>query len=171
MARESKSGTEQLDIEGVRQLMELMVQHDVSELRMQQGTAKYHLRRGPQGVVVGPTSPVVMQQPHPMTGPQPVNVLPKGGSGEGTNVPPAADEGLVPIKSPTVGTFYPAPAPGEAAFVKVGDVVKPDTVVCIVEAMKVFNQIPAGVSGTIQRILLADGDSVEYGQPLFLVKP
>ncbi len=54
---------------------------------------------------------------------------------------------------------------------KVGDVVKPDTVVCIVEAMKVFNQIPAKVSGTIQRILLADGDSVEYGQPLFLVKP
>ncbi len=171
MARESKSGAEQLDIEGVRQLMELMVQHDVSELRMQQGTAKYHLRRGPQGVVVGPASPVVMPQPLSIPGPQPATVLPKGGSGEGTNVPPAADEGLVPITSPTVGTFYPAPAPGEAAFVKVGDVVKPDTVVCIVEAMKVFNQIPTKVSGTIQRILLADGDSVEYGQPLFLVKP
>ena len=70
-----------------------------------------------------------------------------------------------------MGTFYQSSSPGDAAFVKVGDVVKADTVVCIVEAMKVFNQIPAGVSGTISRILVADGDAVEYGQPLFQVTP
>jgi acetyl-CoA carboxylase biotin carboxyl carrier protein len=82
-----------------------------------------------------------------------------------------AEEHAVPIKSPTVGTFYQAPSPGEPAFVKVGDAVKADTVVCIVEAMKVFNQIPAGVSGTISKVLLNDGDPVEFGQTLFLVKP
>lgn len=75
------------------------------------------------------------------------------------------------IKSPTVGTYYAAPQPGDPPFVKVGDRVTPDKVVCIVEAMKVFNQIPAGVSGTISKVLLSDGDAVDYGQALFLVTP
>ena len=70
-----------------------------------------------------------------------------------------------------MGTFYSASAPGEKAFVKVGDRVSADTVVCIVEAMKVFNQIPAGVSGTIAKLVLSDGDSVDFGQALFMVKP
>ena len=84
---------------------------------------------------------------------------------------PAADAGTIEIVSPTVGTFYSSPQPGDPPFVKVGDTVRADTVVCIVEAMKVFNQIPAEVSGTISKVLVNDGDPVEFGQALFLVKP
>jgi acetyl-CoA carboxylase biotin carboxyl carrier protein len=82
----------------------------------------------------------------------------------------AAGAGLE-IVSPTVGTFYQAAQPGDPPFVKVGDKVRSDTIVCIVEAMKVFNQIPAEVSGTIAKVLVQDGDAVEFGQPLFAVTP
>ena len=75
------------------------------------------------------------------------------------------------ITSPTVGTFYGSPQPGDPPFVKVGDRVTPETIVCIVEAMKVFNQIPAEVSGTIHKVLVSDGDAVEFGEALFLVAP
>jgi acetyl-CoA carboxylase biotin carboxyl carrier protein len=74
------------------------------------------------------------------------------------------------IKSPTVGTFYESPSPGEPAFVKIGSVVKAESVVCIIEAMKVFNQIPAEVNGTITAVLAKNGDAVEFGQPLFHVR-
>jgi acetyl-CoA carboxylase biotin carboxyl carrier protein len=83
---------------------------------------------------------------------------------------PAADEGqIVLIKSPMVGTFYTAPSPEAAPYVKVGDHVGPDTTICIVEAMKVFNEIPAETSGKIVAVLVENGDPVEYGQPLFKV--
>ena len=83
----------------------------------------------------------------------------------------AVGDGLLEITSPTVGTFYQSAQPGDPPFVKVGDRVHPDTTVCIVEAMKVFNQIPAEVSGTIAKVLVRDGEAVEFGQPLFAVNP
>lgn len=164
MAREGKSDSDQFDIAALGQLMQLMEQHDMREVKLQRGETRIVLRRGPQEVysamptisvpsVAAPAAPTVVGQAS-----EPVAGAP-------------AEENLVQIKSPTVGTFYQSAAPGEAAFVKVGDQVGGDTIVCIVEAMKVFNQIPAGVSGTIAKILIADGDAVEFGQPLFLVKP
>jgi acetyl-CoA carboxylase biotin carboxyl carrier protein len=84
---------------------------------------------------------------------------------------PAEASGLIDIKSPTVGTFYASPSPGEPAFVTVGSSVTPETIVCLLEAMKVFNQIPAEVSGTIAAILVKNGDAIEFGQALFRVKP
>ncbi|TWH45805.1 acetyl-CoA carboxylase biotin carboxyl carrier protein [Sporomusa sp. KB1] len=75
------------------------------------------------------------------------------------------------IISPTVGTFYAAAEPGAAPFVTIGDRVEPDTIVCILEAMKLFNEVAAGVTGEVVKVLVKDGDFVEYGQPLFLVKP
>ncbi|MCH7720460.1 MAG: acetyl-CoA carboxylase biotin carboxyl carrier protein [Planctomycetes bacterium] len=87
--------------------------------------------------------------------------------------PPAddPDAGLVPIASPMVGTFYSAPKPDADPFVNVGTSVTPNSLVCIIEAMKVFNEIKAEVSGTIERVLVANEAPVEYGQPLFLVRP
>jgi acetyl-CoA carboxylase biotin carboxyl carrier protein len=86
--------------------------------------------------------------------------------------PAAPDESkLLVIKSPMVGTFYRAAAPGKPAFVKIGDAVKPGQVVCMVEAMKLFNDIEAEFSGTIVKILIEDASPVEYDQPLFLVEP
>jgi acetyl-CoA carboxylase biotin carboxyl carrier protein len=81
------------------------------------------------------------------------------------------DEGLLQIKSPMVGTFYSSPQPGEPAFMKVGDRVKNDTVVCLIEAMKFFNPVKSDCTGSIAKICIKDGDAVEYGQLLFLVQP
>lgn len=81
------------------------------------------------------------------------------------------DEKYVAIKSPMIGTFYRKPSPDKPAFVNVGDDVNPDTVVCMVEAMKLFNEIEAEISGKIVKVLVDDGDPVEYNQPLFLVDP
>lgn len=168
MGRDAKSDPHGFDIEELRQLMELMEKHEVTELKLQQDDAKYVLRRGPQGVVAMPAA-----APAPVALPATV-ATPAATASAATapaSAPAAADEGLVEVKSPTVGTFYQSPSPGDPPFVKVGDQVGKETVVCIVEAMKVMNQIPAETSGTIAKILLSDGDAVQYGQALFLVKP
>ena len=83
----------------------------------------------------------------------------------------SADEGLVAIESPMVGTFYSSPSPDKPAFVKVGDSVTSDSVICLVEAMKIFNEIKAETSGTIEKLLVSSGDPVEFGQPLFMIRP
>tara|TARA_B100001123_G_scaffold440228_1_gene578822 strand:- start:2830 stop:3264 length:435 start_codon:yes stop_codon:yes gene_type:complete len=80
------------------------------------------------------------------------------------------EEGMVVINSPIVGTFYSSPSPESPSFVKEGDTISSDTIVCIIEAMKVMNEIPAELSGTITQVLIENGDTVEYGQPLFKVK-
>ena len=88
-----------------------------------------------------------------------------------TDVKKEENEGLIEIPSPIVGTFYRKPAPDKPNFVSEGDLVGSDSVVCIVEAMKVMNEIKAEVSGTVSKILVEDGSPVQFGQPLFLVKP
>lgn len=165
MARDAKSDPNGFDIEELRQLMELMEKHEVTELKLEQGEAKYVLRRGPQGVVALPAAAA----PAPVAAPAPT-AAPVASGGK-DSAATGGDDGLIEIKSPTVGTYYQSPSPNDPPFVKVGDQVGKETVVCIVEAMKVFNQIPADVSGSIAKILLKDGDAVEYGQALFLVKP
>ena len=81
------------------------------------------------------------------------------------------DEGLVPIESPMVGTFYAKASPEKPAFVSVGDSVGEDTTVCLIEAMKIFNEIKAGQSGTVVKVLVENGAAVEFGQPMLLIKP
>jgi len=102
---------------------------------------------------------MVMSQP-------PATVLPAPAA-----PPPAVDEGLVPIRSPMVGTFYAASDPESPPFVAIGSEVDVTTTVCVIEAMKVFNEIHAEVAGTIERILVNNEQAVEYGQPLMLVRP
>lgn len=167
MAREAKSDQHGFDIEELRQLMELMEKHEVTELKLQQGEAKYVLRRGPQGVISVP----VAAAPAPVAAAAVSSAPAAAPSAAQPAAAASSDEGLIEVKSPTVGTFYQAPTPNDPAFVKVGDEVGKDTVVCIVEAMKVMNQIPADTTGTIAKVLLKDGDAVQYGQVLFLVKP
>jgi len=167
MAGDSKGG-KQFDVDGLRQLLELLEKYDVREFKQQVGETRYVLRRGPHEVIS--TGPVNYASPAS------VPAAPAAVPAASFPTPVAAadavaDEGLIPIKSPTVGTFYIAQSPGEPPFVKVGDTVSPETTVCIVEAMKLFNKIPAKMSGTIAKILISDGDAVEYGQAMFLVKP
>ncbi|WP_437186682.1 acetyl-CoA carboxylase biotin carboxyl carrier protein [Planctomicrobium sp. SH668] len=166
MAGDSKS-SKQFDVDGLRQLLELMEKYDIREFKQQVGETRYVLRRGPHEVVSA--APVTYAAAPAMAAPTP-SVAPQAPAAAAPTAS-GADEGLIPIKSPTVGTFYIAQAPGEPPFCKVGDTVTAESIVCIVEAMKLFNKIPAKVSGTIAKILLADGDAVEFGQPMFLVKP
>ncbi|MCG6155125.1 acetyl-CoA carboxylase biotin carboxyl carrier protein [Rubinisphaera margarita] len=156
------------DLAQLRQLIEMMEAHDVTEVNLRNGDEQWRLRRGPQVTAMPmPAMPAMPQAPAPAAAPA---AAPASAAGAAA-APSAADEGLIEIKSPTVGTFYSSPSPDDPAFVKVGSTVSPDTTVCLVEAMKVFNQIPAECSGVIEKVLVKDGDAVDFNQPLFKVRP
>lgn len=165
MPRDAASGGP-FDLDNLQKLVELMDKFDLNEVKLQKGNERVILRRGLGGDGCGPMMPMPMQMA-PAAMPAPAAAA---AAITPVATAPASEENLPSIKSPTVGTFYAAAQPGEPAFVKPGDRVKSETVVCIIEAMKVFNQIPAKVSGTIVRCLVKDGDPVDFGQPLFLIK-
>jgi acetyl-CoA carboxylase biotin carboxyl carrier protein len=148
------------DVRKIRRLVELMKEHDLTEIDLHQGEVRIQLRRGSSVVptVVGVPQAVPMQAA-PVAGPP---------APESVATPADANpKHIALVKSPMVGTFYMAPDPESPPFVKVGDHIGPDTTVCIVEAMKVFNQIPAEASGRIIAVLAENGAPVEFGQPLF----
>ena len=147
------------DLDKLRELVEMMEKHDLREVRLRRGDQRWALRRGP---------PEVAYAPAPVSAPA---ASAPAGPAAASAAPAAADDGGVQIKSPMVGTFYRASTPGDKPFVKEGDRVSNDTVVCLIEAMKFFNQIKADCSGTIVKVLVNDGDPVDYGQPLFKIKP
>jgi len=147
------------DVKKVRQLIELMKEHDLSELDLRQADHRVKIRRG--GEVVASTGPVAPAPVPVATTPVPATPAPTA----------AADSRMLVIKSPMVGTFYKASGPDSPAFVKVGDRIGPEKTVCIIEAMKVFNEIPSGVSGQVVAILVENGAAVEFGQPLIKVDP
>ena len=163
-----KSADDGFDLKRLQQLVELMEKHDLRQVKLSKGSEKWFLRRGPQEVVHG----VPMAPPPAM----PAAVPPSSTLAAAAPAAPSAasvpaDDGLAEIKSPMVGTFYRSSSPEDPVFVKEGDKVSPDSVVCLVEAMKFFNEVKAECSGTIAKILAKDGDAVEFGQPLFKVKP
>lgn len=151
------------DLDRLQQLVELMEKHDLREVKLKRGEETWILRRGAQELVPAAAAPGAA--------PPPPAVAPSASRGSGAEEAAPADDGLVDVKSPMVGTFYRSPSPDDPPFVNEGDRVSHDTVVCLVEAMKFFNQIKAEVAGTIVKILASDGDPVEYGQALFKVKP
>jgi acetyl-CoA carboxylase biotin carboxyl carrier protein len=155
-----------IDIRKLKELVKLMVENDLSELDLQDQQETVSIKRGAGGV------PVVTQAPAQVGAPPPATPASNNGPAEraAESAAPPAD-GTVSIESPMVGTFYSAANPDAAPFVKSGDKVGPDTVVCLVEAMKVFNEIKAECTGTIERVLVKNGDAVEFGQQLFVVRP
>lgn len=151
------------DVRRIRRLVELMKEHDLGEIDIREGETRIRLRRGAAEPLVTLAAPrgAAMLAPA-ASGPPAQAAAPAA--------PPAADEAHIRlITSPIVGTFYASPNPESPPFVKVGDHVGPETTICIVEAMKVFNQIQAEVSGKIQAVLVENGQPVEFGQPLFKV--
>jgi acetyl-CoA carboxylase biotin carboxyl carrier protein len=157
---ESSTSAAPFDLEKLQQLIEMMEKHGVTDVSLRRGNEQWRLRRGTPATMVAA----------PMTyAPAPVAAA---ASPAAPAAPAAAkDDGLLVIKSPTVGTFYSAQAPEDPPFVTVGAKVGPQTTVCLIEAMKVFNPITAELSGTIEAILAKNGDAVEYGQALFKVRP
>ncbi|GIW76320.1 MAG: acetyl-CoA carboxylase, biotin carboxyl carrier protein [Phycisphaerae bacterium] len=161
-----------MNLDLLEQLVKLMSANDLNTVDLRDGDQRVVLRRGPR--YVASAGPTVQASPvSPASIPAPSNT-PNASSGSvgGDTASPSDDEsGLIAIKSPMVGTFYAKPNPDAKNFVNVGSVVNEDTDVCIIEAMKVFNNIKAECRGTIVKILAEDGKPVEFGQVLFLVKP
>lgn len=159
--RSSDKSTDIFDVKKVRQLIELMQEHDLSELDLKQADNRVRIRRG--GEVVAYSAPAAA-----LPAARPAAAAP---AEPAKGADSAAEARMLVIKSPMVGTFYRASGPDAAPFVKVGDRIGPEKTVCIVEAMKVFNEIPAGVSGQVVAILVENGAPVEFGQPLIKVDP
>ncbi len=134
------------DLDKLKELIALMDEHGLSEVSLTKGDQAWKVRKDSGDSV---------------------RMVPAAA----TETAPAAEAAPPTIDSPMVGTFYAAATPDDPAFVKVGQAISADTIVCIVEAMKVFNQIPAEMAGTIAEVLVANGDAVEFGQPLFRVQP
>ena len=155
-------------VEKVRQLVSLMNENDLAELEVEEGEVRIKIKASASPHYAAP--PLQAPAPvHAVAGPQAVAGLPPGEAG--VQAAPPADKGLLEITSPMVGTFYRAPSDGAEPYVGVGTMLDPETVVCMVEAMKVMNEVKAEVSGEIVEILIQNAEPVEYGQVLFLVKP
>ena len=168
MAENPSGPTEPLDVQRIHYLVRLMKRYDLTALDISSGPIQVRLRRrGPQAAL-----PPSAFQPPPVAAATPQTSGPNSPAPPPT--PPAdspAPSKTVVIESPMVGTYYSSSAPDVPQFVSAGSVVHPETIVCIIEAMKVFTDIPAGVSGTIVEILVKNGQAVEFGQPLFRVIP
>lgn len=171
MSSDASGSGEPFNVSRLKELMELMDQFGLSEIDLRNGEQRWHLRRGPSEIVqtLAPGAYAAAPYSVPQYAPPPAPAAPAAPAASAPASAPAAPDGVL-IKSPTVGTYYPSPAPGEDPFVSVGSKVTKETVVCIIEAMKVFNQINAEVSGTITEVLAKSGDAVEFGQPLFRVR-
>ena len=160
-----------IDLKKLRELIKLMVSNDLTELDLQGEGERVTLKRGgaaagahlPPTVVAAPIATAVPQPPHGTAQPN--------GNGGASDDDTAQDDGLVPITSPMVGTYYARPGPDAKPFVTVGEQITTDQVICLIEAMKVFNEIKAETSGTVEKILVEDAQAVEFEQPLILVRP
>ena len=156
-----------MDIKEIKAVIDLMRKNSLSEFEYEKDGTKIRIQRGPDG-----KPQVFSSSPNLLTAPTPVPVsatLPPTPIPMAAPTPPA--ETLPTINSPMVGTFYGSPAPDAPAYVSVGSAVTPESVVCIIEAMKVMNEIKAEMSGTITEILAESGKPVEFGKPLFRIRP
>jgi acetyl-CoA carboxylase biotin carboxyl carrier protein len=153
-----------VDLKDIKAIIDLMRKNSVSEFELEKQDFKIRLKRGTNGGIsaVADDAPPVAYAAPPVVGAPVVLAVPP--------VPVAATN-EVDVKSPMIGTFYRAPSPESAPYVEVGTEVNPDTVVCIIEAMKVMNEIKAEVKGVIAQVLVENAKPVEFGQPLFKVRP
>ena len=162
-----------MDLKDIKVIVDLMKKNAVSEFEMEEGDFKIKLKRESgkprkgETVVVQEAAPMILPAAAAAPAAVPVAAAP---AAPAPATPAPAAEGPE-VKSPMIGTFYRKPSPDADSFVEVGSVVEPDTVVCIIEAMKVMNEIKAEVKGTIAEVLLEDGKPVEYGQALFRIEP
>ena len=148
-----------MDIRKVKKLIELLEESNINELEITEGEESVRISRGAPAQAYAAPAPAPVAQPAPVAT-----------AAVAAEPAPASDElaGHI-VRSPMVGTFYASPAPGAGAFVGVGSAVKVGDVLCIIEAMKMMNQIEADKAGTIGAILVEDGEPIEYDQPLFTI--
>jgi acetyl-CoA carboxylase biotin carboxyl carrier protein len=167
--KEEKSGSPSLNMDELRELAELIDEYGLVDFEFENANIRVHMRKQGAPVHYAPASPVAMTVP--MAAQAADNSAPNSSGAAGAETEAAAEEwsGSV-ITSPIVGTYYQSPSPDAPAFVKVGDKVKRGQVVCIIEAMKLMNEIESEYDGEIVKIYVENGQAVEFGQPLFAVK-
>lgn len=155
-----------MDLKDIKAIIDLMKKNSISEFELEKQDFKIRLKRSPNGL---PQPSGTEDNPFPQYLPQPSS----GSSAAmaSANIPAVAASSELDIKSPMVGTFYRAPSPEAANYVEVGAEVNPDTIVCIIEAMKVMNEIKAEVKGVITQVLVENAKPVEFGQALFKIRP
>lgn len=161
----------------LKELIEFLIEKDIAEFELERGDVKVKIKRGGEHTVVHTHSePRFYAVPPASSAPVELSAVaatvpqaPPAGTAAAPAQP--ADEGLHTVKSPIVGTFYEAPSPGAPPFVKVGDSVEVGQVLCIVEAMKLLNEIESDVAGEIVKKFASNGQPIEYGQELFVVRP
>ena len=159
-----------LDIRKLKELVRLMVANDLTELDLRDSEEQVTLRRQrhTDGVIASAPAVIHAAAPAPTVA---ATAAATAIAPADTGAAEAAEAGLTTITSPMVGTFYSAPNPDAPPFVTVGAAVDPESVVCLVEAMKIFNEIKAECRGTIEKVLVENGDAVDFGQPMFHVRP
>jgi len=157
-----------MDMKQIQELMKLVNKSNIGELSIEKNDFKITIKQKKDAAVQQMMSPMPQYVPQPQTSaPQ---ALPAAGGGE-SKKPELKEDKLITIKSPMIGTFYRQAGPGKPIFVNVGDEITPGKVVCIIEAMKLFNEIESEIKGTIVKVLVDDASPVEFDQPLFLVEP
>ncbi len=153
-----------MDLKEIKAVIDLMTRNGLSEFEMEKPEFKIRVRRGSNGEVVNVVPAQVMSAPAP------VSAAPQTAAPAAPAVV-AKDSGFKQILSPMVGTFYRSPSPDSASYIEVGQEVNEDTVVCIIEAMKVMNEIKAEMKGVIVEVLAQNNKPVEFGKPLFAIRP
>ena len=160
-----------MDLKEIQHLIRFVAKSGASEVELEMDGIKISIKTSGEGD--GRETTVIQQVPvaaaQPVAAPQQVAPAPPESAPAATA--PAEDANLITVKSPMIGTFYRRPSPDKDLFVNVGDEIKEGTVVCVIEAMKLFNEIESEISGKIVKVLVEDSSPVEYDQPLFLVDP
>lgn len=159
-----------MTLDEIRELIQVVTDTGIAELEVQRGDNRVRIRRTTRGHLqeyVIPAEAAAHHIPHVAGGATPTAQA----AGAAPALDPLSDLTLVTVKSPIVGTFYEAPSPGAPAFVRVGDIVKPGDVLCIIESMKLMNEIEAETGGTIVSKLATNAQPVEYGEALFSIRP
>lgn len=155
-----------MDLKDIQNLIKFVAKSGASEVKLEMEDIKITIKTGSDKVEANymPQAPVLVPQPQ-------VSMPAQQQSEDAPQETKSAESEYLEITSPIIGTFYRKPSPDKPSYVEVGDTVNPNTVVCIIEAMKLFNEIESEISGKIVKVLVEDGSPVEFGQPLFLVDP
>ncbi|MFA5550675.1 MAG: acetyl-CoA carboxylase biotin carboxyl carrier protein [Trueperaceae bacterium] len=157
-----------METKEIRQLLKALAEYDASEFTLETGDYKLTVKRGAQ--VIMTAAPAVQAAPQ-VAAPQATAAAAPVAEVAASGAEAATSSNLIDVLAPIVGTFYAAPSPDAPSFVKVGDRVKQGTVLCIIEAMKLMNEIEAEVSGVVREVAVGNEDPVEYGQVLFRIEP
>jgi acetyl-CoA carboxylase biotin carboxyl carrier protein len=155
----------------LKELIEFLIEKDIAEFELERGDVKVRIKRGAESSALAVDGRYFAVQAAPPSSPEVVSVPVSAAPPASQPAAPVEEENLHSVRSPIVGTFYESPSPGSPPFVKPGDMVEEGQVLCIVEAMKLMNEIESDVAGEIVKKLIANGQPIEYGQELFVIRP